>query len=207
MIKLYDFPLSPRVRKARIVLAEKGLAYEKINIDITKGEQKTAEYLAINPYGKVPALQDQQDQENGTTVYESTIIMEYLNDTYPTPPLLPQDSGQRARARVLIHYADNPYESAIATLAGEMIFKPMQGGTPDDAVVAQATADLNACFDKIHQELGNNDYLLGSGFSMADIPYVSWSLLFPMLKIDVPSTKVDAWLKRLQERPSVKAAG
>ena len=204
MIKLYDFPMSPRVRKARIVLAEKGLAYEKVNIDITKGEQKTAEYLAINPYGKVPAL---QDQENGATVYESTIIMEYLNDTYPAPPLLPQDSGQRARARVLMHYADNPYESAIATLAGEIIFKPMQGGTPDDAVVTQATADLNACFDKVGQELGNNDYLLESGFSLADIPYVSWSLLFPMLKVEVANTKVDAWLKRLQERPSVKAAG
>jgi len=198
--------MSPRVRKARIVLAEKGLEYEKVNIDITKGEQKTAEYLAINPYGKVPAL---QDQDNGTsaTVYESTIIMEYLNDTYPTPPLLPEDSGQRARARVLMHYADNPYESTIATLAGEIIFKPMQGGIPDEAVVSQATADLNACFDKIGQELGNNDYLLESGFSLADIPYVSWSLLFPMLKVDVPSAKVDAWLKKLQERPSVKAAG
>ena len=204
MIKLYDFPMSPRVRKVRIVLAEKGLEYGKVNIDITKGEQKTAEYLAINPYGKVPAL---QDQENGAIVYESTIIMEYLNDTYPTPPLLPQDSGQRARARVLMYYADNPYESAIATLAGEIIFKPMQGGTPDKAVVTQATADLNACFDKIGQELGNNDYLLGSGFSLADIPYVSWSLLFPMLKVEVANTKVDAWLKRLQERPSVKAAG
>jgi glutathione S-transferase len=204
MIKLYDFPMSPRVRKARIVLAEKGLKYEKVNIDITKGEQKTVEYLAINPYGKVPAL---QDQDTGATVYESTIIMEYLNDTYPTPPLLPEDSGQRARARVLMHYADNPYESAITTLAGEIIFKPMQGGTPDEAVVTQATADLNACFDKIGQELGNNDYLLESGFSLADIPYVSWSLLFPMLKVEVANTKVEAWLTRLQERPSIKAAG
>ena len=200
-IKLYDFPMSPRVRKVRIVLAEKGLEYEKVNIDITKGEQKTPEYLAINPYGKVPALQD-----NGTTVYESTIIMEYLNDTYPNPALLPQDPGQRARARVLIHYADNPYENAIATLAGEVIFKPMQGGNPDEAVVSQATADLNACFDKIDHELGNQDYLLSSGFSLADIPYVSWSLLFPMLKVPVPH-KVEAWLKRLQERPSVQAAG
>ena len=102
-IKLYDFPMSPRVRKVRIVLAEKGLAYEKVNIDITKGEQNTPDYLAINPYGKVPALQD-----NGTTVYESTIIMEYLNVTYPNPSLLPSAPGQRARARVLMHYADNP---------------------------------------------------------------------------------------------------
>ncbi len=201
-IKLYDFPMSPRVRKVRIVLAEKGLKYEKVNIDITKGEQKTPAYLAINPYGKVPALQD-----NGTTVYESTIIMEYLNDTYPDPALLPQDPGQRARARVLMHYADNPYESAIATLAGEIIFKPMQGASPDDALVHQATTDLNVCLDKIDQELGNQDYLLSSGFSLADIPYVSWSLLFPMLKVALPHPRVESWLKRLQDRPSVQAAG
>lgn len=201
-ITLYDFPMSPRVRKVRIVLTEKGLEYEKVNIDITKGEQKTPEYLAINPYGKVPALQD-----TGTTVYESTIIMEYLNDTCPDPALLPQDPGQRARARVLMHYADNPYESAIATLAGEIIFKPMQGGSPDRAVVSQATADLNTCFDKIAQELGKQDYLSASGFSLADIAYVSWSLLFPVLKVTVPHPRLEAWLKRLQERPSVQAAG
>ena len=114
MIKLYDFPQSPRVRKVRIVLAEKGLKYQKVSIDITKGEQKTPEFLAINPYGKVPALED-----NGTTVYESTLIMEYLNDAYPNPRLLPSDSGQRARARVLMHYGDNPYENAAATLGRE----------------------------------------------------------------------------------------
>src|SRR5438094_544146 len=83
-LKQDDFALSARVRKVRIVLAEKGLRYEKVNVDLFKGEQKKPEYLAINPYGKVPALQD-----NGTTVYESTIIMEYLNDKYPNPPLLP----------------------------------------------------------------------------------------------------------------------
>ncbi|HZT34507.1 MAG TPA: glutathione S-transferase N-terminal domain-containing protein, partial [Nitrososphaera sp.] len=98
MLKLYDFPMSPRARKVRIVLAEKGLQYEKVTIDITKGEQKKPEFLAINPYGKVPALQD-----DGVTLYESTIIMEYLNDKYPHPPLLPLDPGQRARARVLMH--------------------------------------------------------------------------------------------------------
>ena len=201
-IKLYDFPMSPRVRKVRIVLAEKGLEYHKVNIDITKGEQKTPDYLAINPHGKVPALQDK-----ATTVYESTIIMEYLNDAYPDPALLPQDPGQRARARVLMHYADNPYESAIATLAGEIVFKPMQGGSPDEAVVGQATADLNVCFDRIAQELGNQDYLLASGFSLADIAYVSWSLLFPLLKVTVPHPRVKAWLRRVQERPSVQAAG
>ena len=128
MIKLYDFPMSPRARKARIVLAEKGLQYEKVTIDITKGEQKKPEYLAVNPYGKVPALQD-----NGTTVYESSIVMEYLNDKYPSPPLMPADAGQRARARVLMHLGDNAYDGAFATIVGEVFFKPK--GQADQNVI------------------------------------------------------------------------
>jgi len=202
MIKLYDFSLSPRARKVRITLAAKGLEYEKVPVDITKGEQKTPEYLAINPYGKVPALQD-----NGTTVYESTIIMEYLNDTYPTPPLLPDDVGQRARARVLMHYADNPYESAVATLAAEILLKPMQGGTTDHDIVSQANTVLNLCFDHLTNELGNNDFLVGSTLTLADIPYVSWALLFPRLNVDIPYPRLEAWINRLKEQPSVRAAG
>ncbi len=202
MIKLYDFPMSPRARKVRIVLEEKGLQYEKVHVDLFKGEQKKPEYLAINPYGKVPALQD-----NGTTVYESTIIMEYLNDKYPNPPLMPSDPGQRARARILMHFADNPYEGAVSTLVGELMIKPMQGGSADQSVVAKAREDLNACLERLERELGNNEYLLGS-FTLADIPYVSWALLFPQLQVDTSKfAKVNAWLGRLKERPSVKAAG
>jgi len=201
MIKLYDFPMSPRARKARIVLAEKGLQYEKVNIDITKGDQKKPEYQAINPYGKVPALQD-----NGATVYESSIIMEYLNDKYPNPPLMPADPGQRARARVLMHLGDNAYDSALAAIVGEVFFKPKGQADPD--VIAKAKQDLSACLERLERELGNNEYLVGA-FSLADICFANWAPLFGPLQVEVPGqcAKVSAWLNRLKERPSVKAAG
>jgi glutathione S-transferase len=201
MLKLYDFPMSPRARKVRIVLAEKGLQYEKVTIDITKGEQKKPEFLAINPYGKVPALQD-----DGVTLYESTIIMEYLNDKYPNPPLLPLDPGQRARARVLMHYADTPYDSAMAALVGEVFFK--QKGQADQTVIAKAKQELNACFERLERELGANEYLLGA-FTLADIGYASWAPLFGPLQVEVSSQypRVNAWLNRLKSRPSVQAAG
>lgn len=202
MIKLYDFPMSPRARKARIVLAEKGLQYEKVTIDITKGEQKKPEYLAINPYGKVPALQD-----NGTTVYESTIIMEYLNDKYPHPPLLPADPGQRARARVLMHLGDSQYDGALGAIVGQVFFKPK--GQADQSVTDKAKQDLNVCFEHLERELGNNDYLLGSAFTLADICFVTWAPLFGPLQVEIPNhlSQVNAWLNRLKERPSVQAAG
>jgi len=193
--------MSPRARKARIVLAEKGLQYEKVTIDITKREQKKPEYLAINPYGKVPALQD-----NGTTVYESSLVMEYLNDKYPNPPLLPADAGQRARARVLMHLGDNAYDGALGTIVGEVFFKPK--GQADQNVIAKAKQDLNACFERLERELGNNDYLVGA-FTLADVCLATRAPLFASLQVEVPSqrSKVNAWLNRLKERPSVKAAG
>lgn len=202
MIKLYDFPMSPRARKVRIVLAAKGLQYEKVTVDITKGEQKKPEFLAINPYGKIPALQD-----DGTTVYESSIIMEYLNDKYPTPPLLPAEPGQRARARVLMHYGDTAYDGALGAIVGEVFFKPK--GQADQNVIAKAKADLTACFERLERELGSNDYLLGANCTLADVCFVTWAPLFGPLQVEVPShcSRVHAWLKRLQEQPSVKAAG
>jgi len=201
MLKLYDFPMSPRARKVRIVLAEKGLPYEKVTVDITKGEQKKPEFLAINPYGKVPALQD-----DGFAIYESIIIMEYLNDTHADPPLLPADPGQRARARVLMHYADNPYDSALAALVSEIFFKPQ--GQANQEVITKAKQDLSACFERLERELGTNDYLLGP-FSLADIGYVSWAPLFGPLQVEIPQhlPRVTAWLNRLKNRSSVQAAG
>ena len=201
MIKLYDFPLSPRARKVRIVLAEKGLSYEKVTVDITKGEQKKPEFLAVNPNGKVPALQD-----GGATLYESSIIMEYLNDQYPNLPLLPADPGKRARTRVLLHYGDNPFDSACAAIVGEVFFKPK--GQADQNAITKAQQDLITCFEHLEKELGNNDYLAGA-FSLADISFAGWAPLFGPLQIEVPAncTRVKAWFARLAERPSMKAAG
>jgi glutathione S-transferase len=200
MLKLYDFPMSPRARKVRIALAEKGLPYEKVTVDITKGDQKKPEFLAINPNGKVPALQD-----DGTSIYESSIIMEYLNDKYPNPPLLPTDPGQRARARVLLHYGDNPFDSACATIVGEVFFKPK--GQSDQNVITKAKQDLTSCFERLEKELGNNDYLAGT-FSLADISFASWAPLFGPLQVEVPSNcpRVKAWFTRIAERAGVKAA-
>jgi len=75
MIKLYDFKSSPNCQRVKIVLAEKNLPYEIVPIDLRKQEQKTPGYLRLNPYGKVPVLTD-----DGTVLYESCIINEYLND-------------------------------------------------------------------------------------------------------------------------------
>jgi len=111
MIKLYDFKSSPNCQRVKVVLEEKKLPYETIPIDLRKKEQKTPEYLKINPYGKVPALID-----GDTVLYESCIINEYLNEKFPDPPLMPNDPAERAKAKIAIDYGltqmDGAYQSS-----------------------------------------------------------------------------------------------
>jgi glutathione S-transferase len=109
MIKLYDFKSSPNCQRVRVVLAEKHLPYETVPVDLRAQAQKTPDYLKLNPYGKVPVLTD-----DDTVLYESCIINEYLDEKYPTPPLMPGDPAKKAKARILIDYGlthlDAPYQ-------------------------------------------------------------------------------------------------
>src|SRR5262245_56143616 len=102
MIVLYDYPDCPFCQKVRVVLVEKDLEFERKFTDLRKNEQRTADFLKLNPFGKVPVLVDEE-----VIVYDSTIINEYLNEEYPNPPLLPEDSAGHARVRLLEDLADN----------------------------------------------------------------------------------------------------
>ena len=98
-IKLYDFSSSPNCQRVKIVLHEKKLPFQIIPINIRKNEQKSPAFLKLNPYGKVPAIIDEE-----TVLYESCIINEYLDEKYPEPPLMPKDPALRGKIRILIEY-------------------------------------------------------------------------------------------------------
>ncbi|MGH7873992.1 MAG: glutathione S-transferase family protein, partial [Candidatus Binatia bacterium] len=115
MIKLYTFPPSTNSRKVRIALIEKGLEFERVNIDLTKREQKSADYLKIHPFGQIPALDDE-----GFILYDSTIINEYLEDEYPYPSLMPKDSEGRARARLMEDFRDTQFNPSFVNIINEI---------------------------------------------------------------------------------------
>src|ERR687897_2757338 len=114
MIKLYTFPPSTNSRKVRIALLEKGLEFERINVDLSKKEQKLPEYLKIHPFGQIPALDDE-----GFIIYDSTIINEYLEDEYPYPSLMPDGSEGRARARLMEDFRDSHFNPAFIKIMHE----------------------------------------------------------------------------------------
>ncbi len=195
MIKFYNFPLSSNSRKVRILLIEKGLEFERVNIDLSKKEQKNPEYLKINPFGQVPALDD-----DGFILYDSTIINEYLEDEYPHPPLLPSDSDGRARARLMEDFRDNHFTPPLVEIIHEIRKAEAER---DQKVIEHAKEMISQCCDRIENELNGREYLAGT-FSLADIAYMPNIALLERLEIPVdPKFKnMHAWMGRLKARPS-----
>lgn len=200
MIKLYTFPPSTNSRKVRIVLLEKGLEFERINVDLTKREQKNPEYLKIHPFGQVPALDDE-----GFILYDSTVINEYLEDEYPYPSLMPKDSEGRARARLLEDYRDSHFNPYCVHIIYETR-KPE--GERDAQRIETAKTQIAACFDRIEHELQGKEYLAGT-FSLADIAFMANFDFLDRFGIPVEANKhrnTAAWIARLKARPSYAAS-
>lgn len=201
MLKLYDYPDCPFSQKVRVVLAEKDLEYEKIFVDLRKGEQKTPEFLRLNPYGKVPVLVDEEE-----IIFESTIINEYLEDEYPHPLLLPEDSGARSRVRLLEDYCDNSFMPSTAVLLYEL-HKPEE--ERDLQRLEQSRDEIRRCMAFVNEQLGSGEYLGGSQFTLADAAFAPRTILLNRLSVDLdPSLGAAlAWIERLKVRPSVRALG
>ena len=183
MITLYDAPRCPYCARVRIVLAEKGVEVDVVEIDLS---DRPAWLYEKNPKGRVPVL-----EEDGRPLPESAVIMEFLEERYPEPALLPADPADRAYVRLLIFRDKDFTDPYYAFRCGE------------DGAAEQLDAALGA-FDAV---LATRPYLGGMEFGLADIAYVPWFLRArDMLGVELDgSPSVAAWLARLEERPSVAA--
>ena len=198
MIKLYDFKSSPNCQRVKVVLAEKNLVYDTVPIDLRKQEQKTPEYLKLNPYGKVPVLTD-----DSTVLYESLIINEDLDEKYPDPPLMPKDPASRAKARILVDYGMAHFDSAYQKLRVELMKDPKEQSQP---IIDGAKSDLKKLLQRFEDEIGEQPYLMGD-FSLVDadlIPRFTRLEGFGVLP-DPALPRLGKYMERMKARPSVKA--
>ena len=182
MITLYDAARCPYCARVRIVLAEKGIPYDPVEIDL---RNRPAWLYEKNPSGKVPVL-----EEDGWLLAESAVIDEYLNERYPEPPLLPDDPGERAFARLLVFRFDE--------YLGDPYYALRRG---DDG----AEERLMAALARLDDLASAMPYLTGRSFGLADVAYVPWLLrLRDMLGVPLAGhPALEEWLARLLERPSV----
>ncbi len=199
-IKLYDFGPSPNCQRVEIALHEKGLSYDIEPVDLRKREQKKPEFLKLNPYGKVPVIVDGQ-----RVLFESCVINEYLDETYPIPPLMPKDPYQRARIHVLIDYGLNYIHSQYWAIRGELYVKKEEGER-DWKLIEETTQQLRELLQYLENELGDKAYFMEE-FTLLDIALVPRFLRMESFGV-LPATSIPrlgAWLQRMKERPSVKA--
>lgn len=185
MLTLYDAARCPYCARVRIVLAEKELEYETVAVDL---DARPAWIVELNPPGgRVPVLDD-----DGVVLPESVVLMEYLEERRPDPPLLPSDPAERALARLAVWRFDgfgDPYY--------DLYFRRPAGS------VERVEAGLAA----LDRRLEEQPYLGGRAYGLADIAYVPWILrLGPRVGVDVsPYESIAAWLSRLLERPAIAA--
>ena len=183
MITLYDADRCPYCARVRIVLAEKGIGYETVVVDL---DDRPAWIYEKNPLGRVPVL-----EEEAFVLPESAVINEYLEERYPEPPLWPADPAERAQGRLLVERFDSFSRPYYALRRGE-----------DDA--RDRLDDQLALLD---DRLGGRPYLTGREFGLADVAYLPWILRAESsLGVDLDNhPSLAEWVERAAERPSVSA--
>ncbi|MFL5943451.1 MAG: glutathione S-transferase family protein [Gaiellaceae bacterium] len=182
MITLYDAARCPYCARVRIMLAEKDVEVDVVEIDLA---DRPAWLYGKNAGGRVPIV----EEEDGRPLPESAVIMEFLEERYPDPPLLPPDPADRAAVRLLVFRDDELTDPYYAFRRGE-------DGAEERFLAA--LAQLNVA-------LGERPYLGGSEYGLADIAYVPWILRArDMLGVElVPFPALTDWLARLEQRPAV----
>jgi RNA polymerase-associated protein len=181
---LYDAARCPFCARVRIVLAEKGVPYETVEIDLA---DRPAWLYEKNPRGKVPVL-----EEDDVIVPESSVIMEYLEERYPEPALLPADPADRAAARLWIWDFDRRL--------GDDYYAARRGADGADELLAGRLAALDMWLE-------GHRYLAGAAYSLADIAYVPWLLRAQqLLGVDLaPFEALSRWVDELVTRSAVAA--
>ncbi|MFO0592336.1 MAG: glutathione S-transferase N-terminal domain-containing protein [Polyangiaceae bacterium] len=193
-MQLYSSVTSPYSRKARILLREKGIACEEITLTNLGGA-----LVEHNPLGKIPALV----LDDGTDLFDSVVICEYLDGNWPSPRLIPEAPLARAIVRRWEALADGIADATVAAMLETRRAEALR----DPAVIERQHGKVLAALDRAEKDLGDRAYCTGDTFTFADVALVSGvgylNLRFPSLwKGRCP--KVESLLARLHERPSVR---
>jgi glutathione S-transferase len=182
-LTLYDAPRCPYCARVRIVVAEKGIDVDVVEIDLS---DRPAWLYEKNATGRVPVL-----EEDDWPLPESAVIMEFLEERYPEPALLPADPAERAFARLVAFRADELTDPYYALRRGE-------DGAPER---------LAGALDRLDAALATRPFLGGAEYGLTDITYVPWILRArDMLDVSLdPYPALTGWLATLEERPAVAA--
>jgi glutathione S-transferase len=195
MIKLYGNPMSTCTRKVLTALAETNTPYELAVVDLGKGEHKQEANLERQPFGQIPAIDD-----DGFALFESRAICRYLS-AKSDDKLTPKDGKKRALMEQWLSVEQSNFSPSAMKFIYHYVFKRPQ----EPAVLEAATAMLEKTYAALSKPLEKNTFLVGDQFTVADIgymPYVEYMTNTPAHATLEKYPHVLAWWNRISKRPS-----
>jgi glutathione S-transferase/RNA polymerase-associated protein len=195
MLTLLDTPLSPYAQKVKMALLEKGIAFEARVLD----ELDTPEVRAISPRLEVPVLVHDE-----LSLFDSTVILEYIEDAFPEPPLRPASARDRARVRTLEELCDTAYDAVTWGVAEINVFKRASGDLAA-AMLERARRQVAGLNARLERDLGGRAWFNGDSFGYGDVcvyPFVNGAAAVGY-KPDAGGP-LDTWLRAMRKRPSAE---
>jgi len=201
---LHGYRYSVYVRIARLVLAEKGVAYDRVEVNPFSPDVPAA-YLALHPFGRVPTL-----VHGGFTLYETGAISRYIDRAFPGPSLQPQDAQALARMDQIIGVVDSyAYWPLVRQVFVHLVFRPRTGQPADKAEAARGLAGAAKALAALEELAASDTFLAGHAISLADLHLGAMIAYFTaapegttMLEEHL---RLASWWKRLRARPSMVA--
>ena len=190
VMTLYSDPTDPYSHRTRIVLAEKSISYEIIDVD---HKHMPEDLIDINPYNTVPTLVDRD-----LVLYNSRVIMEYLDERFPHPPLMPVDPVSRARTRLMLYRIDRDWYGLLSSLESD-----------DKARVDKARQELRDSFLSIMPVFEARPYFMSDDFSLVDCSLAPLLWRLPQYGIELPTKTAKPvldYMERVFERDAFKGS-
>ncbi|KAG0702831.1 thioredoxin-like protein [Suillus ampliporus] len=204
VLKFYGFSTSTCTLRVAVVLKEKNVPFEFIPVDLLKGAHKAPEFVANQPFGQVPYIDD-----DGFILYESRAICRYIAAKYASQgtPLLPTDPTANAYFEQAASTETSNYDPFVSGLAWELKFSMWFGGKTDEARAKQLQSQLSAKLDVYDVILGKQKYLAGNAITLADLFHLPYGAIVLDIGIDEFSSRpnVARWWKDISTRASWEA--
>ena len=204
-VTVYGADYSVYVRIVRLALEEKGVPYRLVPVDIFAEEERTPEYLARHPFGKIPSF-----DHDGFALYEASAISRYVDAAFDGPSLLPADPRTRARVDQLMSVCDSyVYQPLVWDVYVERLEKGNRGEKSDEERIADGLYKARISLGAITELMSGRMWLVGDDITLADLHLAPMMDFFLMTqegrRITADFPLLGAWWERMKRRPSMLA--
>lgn len=194
MLKLYDHPVSGNSYKSRLLLNHLGVQYERINVDVFKGEQNDPKFVALNPNKKIPVLVDED-----FIIWESNALLFYIGKKYSPNAYYPEDPKAHGLVAQWLLFGKTTIDPNLAM--ARYLTRFVEREAQEEQALAQHRAHGMMTLKILDDHLKDNKFLAGD-YSIADIGCYPYVYLAPEGEIDIEAySSVMSWIERIQKQP------